>query len=349
MPVWALPPEFVSEILLLPAAPLSAAVFANLTGILTFTDQIDQSIAVQKEETYMDINEFAQKVCGAVRDRLSGDHRVELKEVRKNNGVRLHGLLVSTEDQKAVPTIYLDHFFRAYEEGMTFAEVIRRLTDICGQEAPEKNVDMEFFKDFEKVKNRICFRLIGRTENEELLREIPYVEFLDMAVCFFYAYRGETLGEGSILICNSHRELWGCSVDELMELANRNTPLLFPWQCWTMEEVVGEAFTGDFKKEQTAEEIPMRVLSNRQKQNGAGCLLYPDVLEQLAEKCRADLYILPSSVHETILLADSGQEEPEKLKAMICEVNRTQVAPEEVLTDSLYRYRRTGKRVEIVL
>ena len=297
----------------------------------------------------MDINEFTRKVCGAVKEKLSGEYNVELKEVRKNNGVLLHGLLISSEGQKAVPTIYLENFFRAYEEGMTFAEVIRRLLDIYGQDVPAGIVDMEFFRDFEKVKDRICFRLIGRAGNEELLREIPYVDFLDMAVCFFYAYQGKELGEGSILIYHSHRKLWGCGIADLMELANRNTPLLFPWQCCAIEEIIGRMVKEEYRQELMAAEIPMQVLSNRQQLNGAACLLYPDVLEQLAEKSRADLYILPSSVHETILLADSGREEPEKLKEMIAEVNRTQVAPEEVLTDSLYRYDRAKKCVELVM
>ena len=105
----------------------------------------------------------------------------------------------------------------------------------------------------------------------------------------------------------------------------------------------------EHQAELLAEEMPMKVLSNRQRMNGAVCLIYPDVLERLAEECGKDLYILPSSVHETILLADSGKERPRELKSMIVQVNRTQVAPEEVLTDSLYRYDRGKRRVEIVL
>ena len=297
----------------------------------------------------MDITDFAQKVCKAVREKLGGQHTVELKEVRKNNGVLLHGLLISSGSHNVVPTIYLDHFFRAYNDGMTFAEILRRLLEVYGQDVPARSIDMEFFREFEKVKNRICFRLIGQAGNEELLKDIPYVEFLDMAICFFYAYKGNELGEGSILIHNSHMEMWECSVADLMGLARQNTPALFPWQCCTMEEVIREMIDKERQEELLAEEVPMKVLSNRQRTNGAACLIYPEVLERLAEECKTDLYILPSSIHETILLADSGREIPGELKSMIVQVNRTQVAPEEVLTDSLYRYDRGKKRVEIIL
>lgn len=297
----------------------------------------------------MNINEFAQKVCNAIKEKLGEKYSVELKEIRKNNGVLLHGLLISSGENNVVPTIYLEYFWRAYEEGMPFAEILCRLLDVYGKDVPVKSVNMDFFKDYDKVRDRICYRLIGLEGNKELLEDIPYVEFLDMAICFFYAYQGDGLGEGSILIHNSHMEMWGCGVADLMELAGRNTPILFPWQCCTMEEVLREMIDQDHRDELFAEEVPMKVLSNRQRTNGAVCLIYQGILEHLAEECQADLYILPSSIHETILLTDTGNEKPGELKSMVVQVNRTQVAPEEVLTDSLYHYDRRKKRIEKIL
>ena len=64
---------------------------------------------------------------------------------------------------------------------------------------------------------------------------------------------------------------------------------------------------------------------------------------------RSNLYIIPSSIHEVILLPDSGKEpDATALKEMIREVNSTQVAPEEILSDNLYYYDATDKRVKIV-
>lgn len=297
----------------------------------------------------MTIDEFALKVNRAVEEKLGPNYHVELKEVRKNNGVLLHGLMILSEANNVAPTIYLEHFWRAYEEGMTFAEVLRRLLEIYGKDAPTKNINMDFFKEFEKVRDRICYRLVAQVGNEEFLKDIPYVEFLDMAVCFFYAYKGEDLGEGSILIHNSHMEMWNCSVAKLMELAGKNTPVLFPWKCCTMEEVLREMLEKDSVDQLQAQDVPMKILSNSRRTNGAVCLIYQGVLEHLSDVYESDLYILPSSIHEVILLSDTGKEKPAELKAMIVQVNRTQVAPEEVLSDSLYRYDRKRKRVELVV
>ena len=75
----------------------------------------------------MEINDFAAKVCAAVKEELGRKYKAEVKEVRKNNGILLHGLLISSKEQNVVPTIYLESFWEAYESGLSFEEVIRRL------------------------------------------------------------------------------------------------------------------------------------------------------------------------------------------------------------------------------
>lgn len=299
----------------------------------------------------MTINEFAGKVCGAVERELGGNCKVEVREVRKNNGVLLHGLVILGQNRNVAPTIYLESFLESYEEGMAFAEVVRGLLGVYRKEAPKASIDMEFFRSYDKVKDRICYRLINRQGNQELLEEVPHIEFLDLAICFYYAYRGEQLGEGSILVYNSHMEMWKVSTADLLAVAKANTPRLFPWVCSSMDEILAEA-TGGMVDVLPGEDVfrnfPMRVLSNYKRTQGAVCMIYPNLLEKLTAQGRRSVYILPSSVHEVILLQDTGAGCPRELKKMIMEVNRTQVAPEEVLSDSLYFYDYSEKRVKII-
>ena len=298
----------------------------------------------------MDMEVFARKICTALKGRLGDGYKVEVKETRKNNGVILHGLLVLPEGRNVAPTIYLEPFLEAYGSGTAFEAIVQRLLDICREEAMKGPVDMGFFRSFEQVRDRICYRLIGRKGNEGLLKEIPYVEFLDLAICFYYAYQGDSLGDGTILIYNSHMELWGTCTAELLALAKRNTQRLFPWTCRSLEEVLEEiAGQGDGTAGAAAEglsrEVPLKVLSNVKRMYGAICMLYPDVLEGLAQREQGSFYILPSSVHEVILLADTGGGLPGELKEIVHEGDSTQVPPEEVLSDSLYRYDREERRV----
>ena len=204
------------------------------------------------------------------------------------------------------------------------------------------------------MRDRICYRLISIKGNEELLKAIPYIEFLDLAICFYYAYQDKELGDGTILIYNSHMELWDTCTAELFGVAKRNTQRLFPWVCSSLAEVLDEIGAEDGGRITAAQEdiflreMPLQVLSNVKRAHGAICMLYPDLLDRLAGNGQQNFYILPSSIHEVILLTDTGAESPGELKKMVTEVNRTQVAPEEVLSDSLYYYDSTDKRVKII-
>ena len=90
--------------------------------------------------------------------------------------------------------------------------------------------------------------------------------------------------------------------------------------------------------EEESDEFGMYVLSNSSKVFGAASILYPDVLKNFAEKLDRDLYILPSSVHEVILLPKRSETEWETLQEMVKEVNATQLEEVEILSDSVYSY-----------
>lgn len=306
--------------------------------------------------------EFFEKIVDSMRERFGEEYNIMLKEIVKNNHVILNGLVITNRSTNVSPTIYIDIFWDAYRAGIRYDRIIDRIEQIYRRDTPQDSIDMGFFTDFESVKDRICFEVINAKENEELLSDIPYVPFLDLAVCFYYAYTNEELGDGTIRINNSHIGIWNTSAKQLMELAKENTPRLFPWECVSMENVMSEfdnaeadVNSGDdrdnvnIKEELDAflEKNPMHVLSNIKKMHGSVCILYPGLIEELAEKFDGSIYILPSSVHEVILLADRGRDDPDDLKEMIRVINETQVDPEDILSDSLYYFDRVENSFKI--
>lgn len=294
----------------------------------------------------MEIKRFAQNVQAAVQKELGQGHKVTLKDISKNNGVTLSGMMITAEGQNIAPTIYLDSFHEAYEGGVSLECIVEKILEVYRTDTPLKSVDMEFFRDFEKVKDRICYKLISREKNEELLSQIPHKEFLDLEICFYYAYQGEALGNGSILIFNTHLEMWDTSVEELFALAQENTPTIFPWECKTIQEVLRDIVKTEEKEESDAGDS-MKILGNSAHIYGAACILYPGVLEEIARKEGRNFYILPSSVHEVILLKAGDREDPLSLKEMIKEVNDTQVAPEEILSYQLYYFEHADNHIRI--
>ena len=144
--------------------------------------------AVQKRGK-MTLKKFAKQIQILMSERLGAKYQVRIKEMQKNNGVRLQGLIILERAQNISPTIYLDDFYEAYQHGFELERIVEKILQIYKEDMPKESIDMSFFRDFLKVKDRICYRLIDAGKNKELLEMIPHVRFLDLAICFYYAYQ----------------------------------------------------------------------------------------------------------------------------------------------------------------
>ncbi len=109
-----------------------------------------------------------------------------------------------------------------------------------------------------------------------------------------------------------------------------------------VEDVTGITVQGE-------DDLPMYVLTNKEKRFGATAMLYSERMKELAERFGCDPLILPSSVHEVLLLPDDHCQEYTFYRQMVSEVNRTQVEAEEVLSYNLYRYSRTNAEIEEII
>ena len=172
------------------------------------------------------------------------------------------------------------------------------------------------------------------------------------SVCCSFNYWFKTpCGEfATILIHNQHLDYWGVSQDELYDIAMANTPELLPYKFEDMMQIMmimareGNVPFSWYNKRQ-----PMYILTNQYKINGAGCILYPELLKTFADMMGSDLCIIPSSIHETLLvpLMPNGkchEMDWDEVVETVKEVNDTQLLPEEILSDHIYKYTRaTGK------
>ena len=104
----------------------------------------------------MEISTFKVKVQKAVSEVLGQEYTVELREVQKNNGVLLQGLMIRKGQDNVTPTIYLNSFWEAYEGGVTFADIIKKIISIYKEDGIGRKIDVSFFQDFEKVKEKLC-------------------------------------------------------------------------------------------------------------------------------------------------------------------------------------------------
>lgn len=302
----------------------------------------------------MEFTNFTAIVRQEVEKRAGENYRVRVSDVRKNNGVVLSGLTVTQDDSNISPTIYLNDYYYEYENGRaTLASVVNDVLDIYNRNKVNRTVDMRSFLNYECVKERVIYKLVNTEKNKELLEDVPHVEFLDLSIVFQYLIADESFGTATILIHNAHLKLWDISMDELYKAARYNTQKLQKYEIKDMKEVICEIMQSEnpeeFNLEQCMAElsnsVPMYVLSNKNRVEGAACMIYPELIRDFADAAGTSFYIIPSSIHEVLLLPADNIDESEEIKSMIREINDSQVKLEEILSYSLYFYDKEKRKV----
>ena len=292
----------------------------------------------RRKDDSLNYNVFGNEVKQEVEKLLGSEVRVELRRITKNNGIILEGLCILEKGSYVSPTIYLEDFYREYKDGMSLKEIAGRIYDIYEKRCRNIPFSLEYFLDFEKIKENIFCKLVNREMNQELLRDVPSVSFLDLSVVFICAVKNEEFGNGSVLIREEHRKHWKVSKELLYEYARENTFRLRPFELKSMEELIEDLVEPEERN--LLKEIPMYVLSNRDRVFGAAGILYDRILSSAGARLEEDFYVLPSSVHEVILVPGHVAGSEKELHTMVHEVNHTQVEPEEVLSENVYHYDR---------
>ncbi len=311
------------------------------------------------KETDCSYNSFIANIMEMVKARMGKDYTAQICKVTKNNSLELDSLILLKEGKSFAPNIYLQPYYEAYLDGISMEEVTKRLCTIYHNcEAPI--VDKDFDYSFEAVKKNIVYRLINREQNENLLKKIPHLLFLDFAITFHCLVHHGQDGIGTIRITNEHITNWKVTLEELEQLAAENTIIQFPPTIRSMAEVIRKMmnesngndvdYSDDIMNEiiQSKESSKrMYVLTNSQGINGATCLLYNDVLKNFSNHLKSDLFILPSSIHEVILIPNHSSIDKELLRDMVVDVNQNQVANEEVLSNQVYFYSKEDDTISI--
>ncbi len=307
----------------------------------------------------MNYNQFLEEVRAAVQERLGSDYEIRIQKITKNNGIVLDGLIIGKASENIAPTIYLNSYYMHFTHGMSLQQI---LEDIISAYKENNNVflgDIRELLDFTNLRDKVAFKLIQREKNKELLKDVPYIEFLDLAVVFYLILDEHKGGQMTALIHNSHMEPWGVEKEELYRLAKRNTPILLPPEIKTMKEIMCDILKGHLEEMEMGEMVddfldfdsqkpPLYVLSNKKQINGAGCILYDGCLKDFADSQSSDIVILPSSRHETILVPDDGNLDYGELQKTVGQINESEVPKEDVLSDRIYKYSRHDYRISLV-
>lgn len=286
--------------------------------------------------------QFIQAVEGKMKEVVNKDVTLSIYTAEKNNGVKRQGITIAQKDINVSPTIYLEEYYEKFLNGYALDTIVRDILRLYHEVRLQKSWDEEAINTYESIENKIVYRLVNREANDEFLKGVPYIPFLDLAIIFYVMLEVNEHGTACMLIRNEHLEIWKVSPDEIYERAKENTWRLLPTEFHTMKAMM-ESYN---KKGSYVGMDILYVLTNKIRNFGASVILYEGVLEMIGDILKDNFYVLPSSIHEVIIV--SQEEAPwggAGLSDMVREINRTQVDEEDILSDTAYYYDREKKKL----
>lgn len=303
----------------------------------------------------MDFNRFVDEVRGGIKFFLPREYENAEVRVEENQKInqRYLGLTVIKDDAVLAPTINLNRAFESYQlqPWVSMEQVLRKMAEAI-QDAPEQ-FNLNGITNYENARKKLFIRVSSAETNMDMLQNVPHQLMEDLAITYHILINMNDDGLSTTTVTNEMMKNYGITKEQLHADAMENSPGIMPPQIAPMgsimEQLLGidtrnaemEAPAVDIMEVPTQcmlEENPMVVVTNNQIVEGASVIFYPGIMDKIGEAFEGNLFILPSSVHETIVLPDNGDFDHRMLKDMVQEINANEVRPEEQLTNEVYHY-----------
>ena len=311
---------------------------------------------------------------------------VTVRKILKNNDTAFDSVTVKQPGCNMTPTLYFQDLKRSFDEGMQMDELARSVLSFSRTGSgvwPAEDFDPG---DYSYFRDKVMFRLVSSDRNRQYLRHRPHRGRLDLEIVYYYQCRIGKESMGTISVGDEDLNRWGISEEDIYRDALRNTPILNPPVICPITDLLNSFLdpeegtdphtpVRDTDPEESTDPhtpvcdtdpdegdeievpvyepdlygntpVPLLVLTNESKYCGAACMLYEGLLRNLSDEIRSDLFIIPSSIHEVLLLPDEGEFSEEELSALVCEINAHFINPSEILSDHVYRFKRLSGILE---
>lgn len=300
----------------------------------------------------MSYEEFLGYVKEHILDGMEGKEEMTavIKETRKNNNIVLKALVVARNETDICYNVYLEDYYMEYCQSKKSVDEI--LKSIRENHLTEEVKDFLPF-DMESLKaENVVGCLVSTHNNEEFLKDLPFIPIGDFAIVFkYYIDKLPDGGEGTLLITDDMAEEKGYSRKNLLKLAMKNTPKHFPVEMYSVEEIMlkmmDEAMLNMLKASGMTTDV--WYLTNEKEYDGAFSLLYPETKEMLLEKFEGNIILLPVSVNEWLLVPEDKKDNFGDLEKMIITENEKMEQKENILGEKPYLLKRVDLKKEELL
>lgn len=302
------------------------------------------------DEQIRTLEEFTVKLSEALESSMNAiygvDVTAQVSPVLKTNGEQL-GINVHFDDSNIAPTVYSEKAFEQYQEGFSLKEIADKMSQTVF-EAHKQSPEIPEFT-LEEAKRSITLTLVNTERNEQMLENTPHFEVGDLSAIPRW-YISE---EASFVVHNDMAAKLMLTPDEVLQIGQANINAQ-QFEIKPMQEILKEMFVRDGMDPDMVDMMlpdadgpQMIVMSSQNHVQGSNSLLSEDALNQVHDMLDGDFIVLPSSIHEVICVPVTEDMKADDLRAMVREVNMTQVAPNEFLSDNIMKY--DGQKLKMVM
>ena len=295
----------------------------------------------KKEIKMLDLVSFKDEFISQCRNTLGEygpeDMRIEERMVNKAQRGTLNGLLFIKEGTNCAPTLYVEDYYKEYMRGAGIKALSHFAVTTVAESMNMADSLAEKASDLAGNSSDLVVHLLNKSRNKDYLKGVPAKD----AGCDFKLIVYLECGEFGAVVTEELLKSMDVDKEELFCKAIENTQKKYPAMlCDLAESAIilqkeCDNLLESMSKLAPADSGPGYVLSNTSFYWGAGALFYPGVIERVHERLDGEFYVIPSSVHELILVAAEDQD-PQQMVEMIREANRTVVDEMDILANDLY-------------
>lgn len=301
----------------------------------------------------MSYEQFIESMAAIIKGRIEISLDLSIHSTVKNNGYQRKGITFSEEGINISPTIYLEEYYEKFMRGSSVKELAEQVLEMYRKIRIRHSWNEVAVQDYQNIKDKIIYKLVNQERNGELLDQVPHVRYLDLAILYFVLVDMDKSGGqmATMLIRNEHLVWWNVTAEEIRRRAGMNTEKILPYEfsamCMVIEEMLGNQEMEEEEWKKFREQENMYILTNHIRSCGASAILYPGRLQAIGDYFKENYFILPSSIHEVIILPESKALPKDEMECVIREVNETQVQAEEFLSNHAYYYDRQKMEITV--
>lgn len=289
------------------------------------------------------------ELLGAMHRNLQFEGAIFIEcEVPKNNGI-WKGIEIHIPESTAAPIIYPDRMYDLRYPGEPIKTLAERLSDKVWKEICRENeIIAKQFNNLmcQETDFPLSAAVVSYEINKEWLKDIPHEQIEDLAV-----YPKINIGtDAMVRVTPEILSKLHITKEEALKEAKKNTAKNMVFK--NLEEILfSDVVERDGDPEITSAlmpsstESPMFVLTNKERHDGAAMIACPEVLQTVHELMGDDYYILPSSVHEVLIVPKHIPLLLEDMQKTVRQINEESVEPIDRLSDNVYEF--DGRNLKI--